>query len=571
MDTFISEQLKRLESSLDVAFTKQTQENTIQNVNNEFLLQSTQALNLSSNMPPLEKIKDYLITFSQLKTKESMDDLEWLFLGKCALAVYGQVFSDVLNLTLPVSESIDYWNSIEGSRSRELYYALQNSFGSDLLLTHLFPTNKRSFSARRFLSRPLLLQEIHEEIRLKRKALENYRSEQAANLGMLLITSPDFNEFSTVGNQVRQTLHVLGCLLTPERNQAQALTRIGQGDLSLDVVSDLVRIVSEWPEARQTHLSDIQRAHGKPSVLTRYWIPAVVSWFAGQWTLSYLLKRKHDIIQFTQELGSTVHDFLIHWVWDPVRKVWETIRLKDQRLGLLSKQGLQSDLASLERMVVGFAKENMQLSENDLAQLAVDIREGDISVVLKEYEKEIKNPLKNVILGDLLQAILIQVQKTKVDVDLAMSALDKLLKSNELNFAFLAVAPSMLLTWASASWFKNAVQGKTKQRVTKAGLPIRETLRRIERQLIIRTPQTELSEWQQRTSSEQDRVQEDCETQGLLLCEIHLLRSYAVILPTKNNTRARFLEDIRDLENPLLTNNQKIQTVARMCRFWNFL
>lgn len=40
-------------------------------------------------------------------------------------------------------------------------------------------------------------------------------------------------------------------------------------------------------------------------------------------------------------------------------------------------------------------------------------------------------------IGDLLQTMLIQVQKTKVDVDLAMSALDKLLKSNELNFAFL--------------------------------------------------------------------------------------------------------------------------------------
>ena len=33
--------------------------------------------------------------------------------------------------------------------------------------------------------------------------------------------------------------------------------------------------------------------------------------------------------------------------------------------------------------------------------------------------------------------LLIQVQKTKVDVDLATAALDKLLKSNELNFAFL--------------------------------------------------------------------------------------------------------------------------------------
>lgn len=45
--------------------------------------------------------------------------------------------------------------------------------------------------------------------------------------------------------------------------------------------------------------------------------------------------------------------------------------------------------------------------------------------------------MKNAIRGDLIRTLLIQVQKTKVDVDLAMAALDKLLKSNELNFAFL--------------------------------------------------------------------------------------------------------------------------------------
>ncbi|KAG1189820.1 hypothetical protein G6F35_014029 [Rhizopus arrhizus] len=130
----------------------------------------------------------------------------------------------------------------------------------------------------------------------------------------------------------------------------------------------------------------------------------------------------------------------------------------------------------------------------------------------------------------------------------------------------------MLVTWASASWLKDTLQGKSKQRMTKTGLPIHETLRRIERQLIIRAPQQQSSEWQQRTMiSEKDRLQADCETQGLLLCEIHLLRAYATTLPTRKNTRARFLEDIRDLENPSLTNTQKIQTIARMCRFWNFL
>jgi hypothetical protein len=48
-----------------------------------------------------------------------------------------------------------------------------------------------------------------------------------------------------------------------------------------------------------------------------------------------------------------------------------------------------------------------------------------------------QSPVKNAIRGDLIRTLLIQVQKTKVDVDLAMAALDKLLKSNELNFAFL--------------------------------------------------------------------------------------------------------------------------------------
>lgn len=63
----------------------------------------------------------------------------------------------------------------------------------------------------------------------------------------------------------------------------------------------------------------------------------------------------------------------------------------------------------------------------------------------------------------------------------------------------------------------------------------------------------------------------DCETQGILLCEVHLLRAYAHHLPSQNSTRARFLEDLRDLENINLTTEQKIQTIARMYRFYKFL
>lgn len=100
-------------------------------------------------------------------------------------------------------------------------------------------------------------------------------------------------------------------------------------------------------------------------------------------------------------------------------------------------------------------------------------------------------------IGDLIQTLLIQVQKTKVDVDLAMAALDKLLKSNELNFAFLgkmgtatddffignaniflaAVAPSMLLTWGTVAWLRRCYDQRTGQRIGKTGLPMRQAIR----------------------------------------------------------------------------------------------
>jgi nuclear-control-of-ATPase protein 2 len=63
----------------------------------------------------------------------------------------------------------------------------------------------------------------------------------------------------------------------------------------------------------------------------------------------------------------------------------------------------------------------------------------------------------------------------------------------------------------------------------------------------------------------------DCESQGILLCEVHLLRSYACYLPTRNAIRDLFIEDLRDIENPRLTIKQKLETIERMTRSWSFL
>lgn len=145
MTTFVNEQVKRLNASLDQSFEKALQnKSSIKdfsslNEKEQFLLQATKAIDLNAaELPTFDKVQQYLEKYNnQIVKAESTENaadpsLEWLFVAKCTIAIYGRVFSNILNLTLPISESIDYWNSIHENTFSEIYYALQ---GKPLLLS----------------------------------------------------------------------------------------------------------------------------------------------------------------------------------------------------------------------------------------------------------------------------------------------------------------------------------------------------------------------------------------------------------------------------------------------------
>ncbi|KAI8967342.1 ATP synthase regulation protein NCA2-domain-containing protein [Mycotypha africana] len=529
MSTFVDEQVKRLDTILSRSFEQSLDFSSLSfqalNEGNQFLIQTIQALDFqnASNIPSLKKLQEYLQKYLNdiNSTATTNAELEWFFVAKCTIAVYGHVFSKLLELTLPVSESINYWNSIQGNTMQEIYYAMQIApsrlyhllkntvknlstksvnfhqlSSMDFIITQLFPVHNEQHQKQRsrktaidllkffnlssLRHRPFLLQIIRNEIELKKTTLQRIRSELAASLGVMLLTPPQFTD--GIPKETKQCVEMIHYIMRADRTasynsygrrNSQKNDKHFQEQFSLqesnttsakDIASELNQILQTWSLSCESHFTTVQSLYGIPSTLSRYWIPALLLYYAGDYAIRYGLDRQDDILHYTREFGKTAYEFLLNWVWEPMVKVYNTIRLKDQRLSLLSKEGLQSDLDSLERMVVGFATDNLHLAENELSHLALDVREGDLSVLLKEYEREIKNPLKNVITGNLLQTMLIQVQKVKVDVDLAMSALDKLLKSNELNFAFLAVAPSMLLTYASASWLKNRLRGRSQQK-----------------------------------------------------------------------------------------------------------
>jgi nuclear-control-of-ATPase protein 2 len=207
-----------------------------------------------------------------------------------------------------------------------------------------------------------------------------------------------------------------------------------------DAVARLDGLLSHALPAYMSNFQAAVREHGRPSRLVRYWLPVSLALVSSTTILRIVINRKEEILTWVREFGQTVIDFWSNWVVEPAKKVIGTIRHnEDSEVSILSKRSLESDRASLERMVVDFAVQNPEgpaLNETQIADIRAKVREGDLTPVLRAYEKDIQSPVKGAIMGNLASALLIQVQKTKVDVEVAMSGIDSILKSQELLFGY---------------------------------------------------------------------------------------------------------------------------------------
>jgi nuclear-control-of-ATPase protein 2 len=176
------------------------------------------------------------------------------------------------------------------------------------------------------------------------------------------------------------------------------------------------------------------------------------------------LNRREELLSWVREFGQTVMDFWANWVVEPTRKVIGTIRHDESsEVSILSKRSLEGDRASLERMVVDFVVANPDgpaLNASQIADIRSKVREGDLTTVLKAYEKDIQSPVKGAIMGNLVSALLIQIQKTKVDVEVAMSGIDSILKSQELLFGFIGLTPGVLVTIGVYRWLSGVFSSR---------------------------------------------------------------------------------------------------------------
>lgn len=430
------------------------------------------------------------------------------------------------------------------------------------------------------------------EARCKRRGLVNERNRLAEKLGRLALQHEALSDqaqglsassanagasSSAVLSHLNAKLKVLVESFAEESDSAQV-----PGDVKIDMdtsltpettLSTLRLLLKEGFEKQQDRTRQVLSpdVFGQPSAFVQRW-PKLVFYPVGLLLLARYLSKNWDGIEAKlQEAQETVRSFLIEWVWKPCVELLDTVRHGNEGSVIMSRESLASDLQSLERMVTDFTADKYGTSGAELQALAAKVREGDLTPVLKVYEAELKSPVKSMVSGSLIRSLLIQIQKAKVDLEVAMSGIDKMLKSQQLLFGAVGIAPALGILYVSQNYIRTKLFNLSTSRSESSGRGYQmrawEAMRRVDR--LLSSPPTDATK--RTTSAENTRGSRDDLTQGLLLLDLSTLRSASgpLLMTLSKGKKAaarrlqrQFLQDIRDLESG------EHSAVERMWRSW---
>lgn len=318
------------------------------------------------------------------------------------------------------------------------------------------------------------------EVRAKKNALAKRLHKNVQLLGWLLNNTPEMRLDTEItgasspdaSTPVSAPTLMFDFSILPKLNHILSHNEIPQtfNTTAVNPVSDLQELINHIPSFEQSNALHLA-VNSRPGYLSRNWIVILPSIVLLPKAVSYLYTNRTQLYERALEnaryASQVVVGFWKNWVLEPLSNVVRTIRHDpDSRLALMSERSLESDLGSLERMVVEYVSDNnipVQVGsqaidltgpQRDLALQSIKsgVQHGDLTLLLKDYETALPHPIKELLLGQMLRNVLIQIQKTKVDGSVALSGIDKIVRSQELVFGCIAASPALFGLWLSINW-----------------------------------------------------------------------------------------------------------------------
>ncbi|KAL3518787.1 hypothetical protein ACH5RR_021376 [Cinchona calisaya] len=313
-----------------------------------------------------------------------------------------------------------------------------------------------------------------------------------------------------------------------------------------------------------SYLSALVAKHRRPKKMTLYWMRYTCGVVGISFCSIWLLRHSRfmgssDIDNWITEAKDSTLSFWNDHVEQPLlsirNELFETFRKRQK--GVMEREEVQLTADSLHRMLLAFSE---QTKGQKLPQNASD--QEMLEIVMGRYEKELMHPIQNLVGGELVRSLLIQVQKLKLDVETAMLELDQILRANEINFAILAALPafalSLILLMLVRAWFKQDTRAEGRGRVA-----------RIQRRLLI--VEIERGIMQIQTCRDQG-LENDAECMfGLVLYALDRLHCAVERHAKATGEWMCLRQDMYDLAKPGLQTAHKLIITSRMERVYDCL
>ncbi|RQM26576.1 hypothetical protein B5M09_006473 [Aphanomyces astaci] len=249
-------------------------------------------------------------------------------------------------------------------------------------------------------------------------------------------------------------------------------------------IGELKQQMLKWPHAEPNRYQDMM--HTSRTLLLKVFSTKHLT---IRYTLSvgavgvslgvmYVVRNSHELHDLALTMHKGIRDFVVDHMVVPLNKkslIQDPLALNDSK-------------ESLQRMLADFIHDT-----NPSLPLSVQhdmVANMDMSVVSLQYEKELPKAVRNLVTGDIVRMMLIQIQFIKKELMVAMKAIDDLMDANQLNMQMMATLPMFVV--AGGAYFAISKTSRLLYQFTSSAMyedpksvasQIRYTLRDIERLL----------------------------------------------------------------------------------------
>ncbi|KAL3680788.1 hypothetical protein R1sor_023744 [Riccia sorocarpa] len=337
-------------------------------------------------------------------------------------------------------------------------------------------------------------------------------------------------------------------------------------------MDDAIRHLYTNVDLLRTMIDCLMSHHRKPHKMTRYWLRytggAVGLAVASGWIIRHsrlggsddierwLREGRDAAVTFTREHVERPVDFAPELTLTVNRTddLFETFRKRHREPDALGEAQLTAE--SLQRMLFDFVKNTSDKVPQELTEHQL------MEVMMTRYEEELVHPLKNLVGGQLARALLIQVQKLKLDTERAMLELNQILRANEINFAMLAALPAVMVTYVIARLGKTLLfETDERGRGRAAQAKRRMLMAEVEKTII----------YFQMMLDEERQQEEALWRFGMLIYILDKLYKALNAVAQSSGEWPSLRGDILDLAKPGLPTVYKLQIAARMERVYECL